>query len=723
MSDMTNFEVAVDRVILDSERLHKVINGSPVDTVTVEDGSEIPSLRKALADNLYFKTPAMPWVPGTVSTVFNQLYSFRSVIGVQWWYAPMATAESPVSLPVDPTNNVNWRLYLDGATMAAMYAPLDSPILKGNPTAPTALQTNDSTTIANTAFVKIAIRNALDNFTGALVNMHSLTVAGMTTTGTLAVTSVSTFGGSMTLNGVGLYAENATGRFENLVLTKELSSVSFTHQDLANPFFLRTRLTPYTAQAHQIQSDILMVGTPTIDNTTMSLRSIGNALMDYVYIRGNTGKPVNEPRLVVDGTTRVQNLEITGTVSGLTFSVDGQTIRPAVVETTQGVVVGTDLLVNGLSDLQNVNAEDLHLDGTINVVGRTTMRGGFTTETGNGTVGGALNVLGTTTLTGATSIAGAVSMTSTLTVEGLLSAIGGLGVTGNITSSANITALGNLTITGDATLNANSTGTTKVHNLEISGAVTGLVIDLTGENIVAQSLTTTGGVSANNLQVSGLSSLGKVIFAFAESAGVDVASSTAAWSPTGEANVYTVNVDANLTIGAWPDVDDPDPDNKPEAFTAMIYLMQGATGHTVTLDPSYFVLNNATEISTGPNDVSILKLQYPGVGDVVDVTIQNRKAQKGVTGGISWTKMNGIVEQWGEATVPVAGTVSVTLPEAMPSADFVVLVSATDATDGFVAVGNPVSATEIEVKLFKQGATDLEAAAGKVYFTVKSKFA
>lgn len=39
MADVTQFEQAVDQVVEDSERLHKVVNGSAIDTVIVEDGS------------------------------------------------------------------------------------------------------------------------------------------------------------------------------------------------------------------------------------------------------------------------------------------------------------------------------------------------------------------------------------------------------------------------------------------------------------------------------------------------------------------------------------------------------------------------------------------------------------------------------------------------------------------------------------------------------------
>lgn len=216
---MTQFEDAVDQVVTDSERLHKIVNGGADETVVVEDGSTVPTVRKAMKDNLYFKTPALPWVPGTVSTVFNQLYAYKSVIGVQWWYAPGATATAPVSLPVDPTNNVNWRLYLDGATMAQIYATKDSPILTGNPQAPTPVIASNSTTIATTAFVKLAIAAALSGLTGTQLTVPALTVTGPATLASLNVSGASVLTGPVTLGG-NLTGDNTNARLESLTLTR-----------------------------------------------------------------------------------------------------------------------------------------------------------------------------------------------------------------------------------------------------------------------------------------------------------------------------------------------------------------------------------------------------------------------------------------------------------------------------------------------------------------------
>lgn len=654
---MTQFEQAVDQVIEDSERLHKVVNGTASETVVTEDGSTIPTVRKALLDNLFFKTPPIPWVAGTQATVFNQLYAYTGTNGVQWWYAPGATATTPVSLPANPSTSVNWRLYNDAAAMASIYAPINSPILTGNPQAPTPAANSNSTTIATTAFVTTAITNALSSLSGGNVSYAGLTVTGATTLNNLTVN------GTTTLNGP-LNADNITGRFANLVLTKNNSSLTFLYTDAANPTFLKTRLDPYSAQTHDLRTDIIVNGTVAADNTTMSLTGIGNNVFDYVYIRGNTSKDVAEPRLKVTGMTEVENLRITGSVTGLNLSVDGLDIAPNSVTTTDGVTVGGDLQVNGAFNvgsivattvvvtdnlttnqqahfkggfdtdtgngnvggdltvggtlnISSISTSDLTINGNLSVSGTTTMQGGFSTGTGSGVVGGTFGVTGLTTLSGGFAATGASSVTGPLTVSGLSTLDGGF------TTAADSSVVGDLNVSGDVTLN-NASGTTTVNNLVIQGTVTGLTVDLSGQIISVAGVNSTGPIStAGGIISTGNSTLSATSVSFLTLIAEEVPSSTATWTPSGDSNIYRVTVDSNLTIGAWP--------AGPEAFSAMIYLTQDATGgHTVTLDPNYLVLNSET-INQTAGSVTILQLTFNGEYDeatstagVIDTVIVRR---------------------------------------------------------------------------------------------------
>uniref|UniRef100_A0AAU8GIE1 Tail fiber protein n=1 Tax=Salmonella phage vB_SEnST11_KE22 TaxID=3161173 RepID=A0AAU8GIE1_9CAUD len=598
---MTQFEQAVDQVIEDSERLHKVVNGTASETVVTEDGSTIPTVRKALLDNLFFKTPPMPWIAGTQTTVFNQLYAFNGTNGVQWWYAPTATANAPVVLPQNPANSVNWRMYNDAAAMASIYAPINSPILTGNPQAPTPAANSNSTTIATTAFVTTAIASALSSISGGSVTFANLSVTGATTLNSLIVN------GTTELNGP-VNADNSTGRFQELILTKELSSLTFVFTDADNPTFFKTRLDPYAIQTHSIQTDIIVNGTVAEDDTTMSLTGVGNNVFDYVYIRGNASKDPTAPRLKVSGTTEVENLNITGNVTGITFSVDGLDISPNSVTTADGVTVGGDLQVSGVTNLGNATIGGLDVTNNLTVGGDTTLE---SLLADSAIVAGAVTINGLTVLNGGfTTGSGTGRVGGTFTVDGSTTLGDGLNVTGETVLD------GNLTVTGDVDLNG-STGTTTVNNLVIKGSVSGLSVDLTGQNINVGSLSSTGAVTANSLTVQDTALLTKASVEFLTLIAEDIDSSTADWTPSGDSNVYNVTVDADLTIGAWPDPTD--------AFSAVIYLTQDGTGgHTVTLDPNYLVLNSET-INETAGSVTILQLTYNGVeGGVIDTVIVRR---------------------------------------------------------------------------------------------------
>ncbi|QGZ16318.1 hypothetical protein Hena1_01680 [Erwinia phage Hena1] len=184
MSDMSvinsSTSDAIDQLVIDSGRMHKVINGTAVESITVEDGSLIPSLRKALLENLYYKTPVLPWQSGSVTQIFNQLYAFTEPTSgaVSWWYAPSATATNPVSMGDTPATDANWRVVLDSATLTGLYATIDSPNFTGLPTAPTMDADDVSTSIATTAFVNALIQKILEAVDATAVQTATLDVTG-----------------------------------------------------------------------------------------------------------------------------------------------------------------------------------------------------------------------------------------------------------------------------------------------------------------------------------------------------------------------------------------------------------------------------------------------------------------------------------------------------------------------------------------------------------------
>lgn len=585
MADTTQFEQAVDQVVEDSERLHKVVNGSAIDTVIVEDGSTIPTLRKALLDNVYFKTPPQPWAAGTQATVFNQLYSFTNSAGTFWWYAPGASPSTPVTLPADPSTSTAWKVYNDSVVVSEKFAPLNTPAFVGSPTAPTPAQGSNSGAIATTAFVNLAVAAAINSLTGSSPSYAALTVVGASTLNTLVVSGTSQFGGTIDASGV-------LGKFQKISLSGQTATLSFDYTAASN--YLKTIISPNSIQTNNLTSAVIVNGTASADNTTMSLTGVGNNTFDYVYIRGNSSKASTEPRLKVTGTTELENVRVTGSLSGVNVGVDGLDILPNSIVTTTTAEIGSDLTVNGVTTLGSASIQNLGVVSSLTVNGNSTLTGGFTAGT-------------------ASSVAGDLSIT------------GLLAVTGAATVSTN------LTVTGNANLNNGGTGTTTVNNLNVLGTLTGVSVDVNGKNINPNSVlaTTTieayGSLKGASLIITGEATAPKVTANFVGTTpgSVTTPSAGTTWTPGGTGsdltkinNIYNVDVTNTLTIGPWA--------NLGSAFTATIYLFQDATGgHAVTLNASYKIINGGT-ISTAANSVTILQVTYCGRGSVYDVAVYQR---------------------------------------------------------------------------------------------------
>lgn len=585
MADTTQFEQAVDQVIEDSERLHKVVNGSAIDTVIVEDGSTIPTLRKALLDNVYFKTPPQPWAAGTQTTVFNQLYSFTNSAGTFWWYAPGASPSTPVTLPADPSTSTAWKVYNDSVVVSEKFAPLNTPAFVGSPTAPTPAQGSNSGAIATTAFVNLAVAAAINSLTGSSPSYAALTVVGASTLNTLVVSGTSQFGGTIDASGV-------LGKFQKISLSGQTATLSFDYTAASN--YLKTLISPNSVQTNNLTSAVIVNGTASADNTTMSLTGVGNNTFDYVYIRGNSSKASTEPRLKVTGTTELENVRVTGSLSGVNVGVDGLDIHPNSIITTTTAQIGSDLTVNGVTTLGSASIQDLGVVSSLTVDGNSTLTGGFT-------AGSASSVAGNLSITGLLAVTGAVTVST------------------------------NLTVTGNANLNNGGTGTTTVNNLNVLGTLTGVSVDVNGKNINPNSVlaTTTieayGSLKGASLVITGEATAPKVTANFVGTTpgSVTTPSAGATWTPGGTGsdltkmnNIYNVDVTNTLTIGPWA--------NLGSAFTATIYLFQDATGgHAVTLDASYKIINGGT-ISTAANSVTILQVTYCGRGTVYDVAVYQR---------------------------------------------------------------------------------------------------
>ena len=109
------FQEATEIAIEASNQLHGVINGDANAEVIVEDGSKIPSVRKAMVDSLYFKPP-IAWAQGEYEDTYNQLREFVDGDVRTWWFAKGATVSTPVLMTTNPAIDVNWTLWSAYAT-------------------------------------------------------------------------------------------------------------------------------------------------------------------------------------------------------------------------------------------------------------------------------------------------------------------------------------------------------------------------------------------------------------------------------------------------------------------------------------------------------------------------------------------------------------------------------------------------------------------------------
>lgn len=596
-TDMTLFENAVDQVIVDSERLHNVVNGTAVEEVITEDGSVIPTIRKAMLDNIYFKIPPLPWTVGATCTVFNQLYAFKSAAGTQWFYAPSASIDNPVRLPADPTESGYWKIFLDSKYMEDHYATKESPVFTGNPQCPTASLESEDETLANTSFVHQLVRSQLLNLQAGTLVLEGLNVNTLIKTNNLSVAGNASFAGLVEASG-------SQGKFRQVTLTKEGSTLDFAYRNPLDPDELSTLLDYHSVTTDSITAHKIVNGSASSDNDTMSMEGLGNNRFDYVYITGSGAKGSDEPTLTVSGITKLENVIITGDVQGISHSVDGKDILPNSVGTKR-LTVTEALTVQGDANFAGINTNTLSAAGALTAKTVTGVEGSFTTL----------------------AISDAATVNGDLAVEGGTLLKGTLGVSGGVTMESTLTVNGNTVFGG-------STGTTTVHNLNITGDVLGWSPDLTGQSITVTAISADSvnadSVNANSATVNNLSvsnaTVQKMEFSTDElTATVDVTSGV--WNPDGDSQVYIMHLDKNITLDAWAGItaagtaEDP----KPKAFSAIIYVIQDATGgHTLTFSSNYAVVSRTQAIGGTANQVSILQLTYPGFGDIVDVIIAQR---------------------------------------------------------------------------------------------------
>lgn len=480
----TEADQAVDQIIEDSRRLHLVVNGTGTEQVVTEDGSLIPTIRKAIIDNFYFKTPPLPWRNGGSVVEFNQLYAFTDLNGnVSWWYAPGATSASPVVMRDSPINDGKFRPFFDKGNIQDTYAPLLSPAFRGNPTVPLPPEGDSSFTIAPTAWVSREIEKVrgeiVEESRGEFQNIivrDDASLKDLYVSGEAIFTSerIAALDSELSLKRLRMAGPQAEIAFEQ---NGSSPAAGLTKKTNIKPYEITTgRFISNTVQADEIK----------VGDTSRSVNSLdveGYMQADYLHLQGNANNDAERPQLIVDGIAEIKTLRVTDTIEGLKADVDGLDINP------NSIVVERTSRVKGAATF----------DSTINVSGTTTLNNvviqGTLTGAGIGVDGKDISPRG-------------VSATSVTVAENL-------NVTGETFASGDMTVNNlrvNGTLTADINIEGNDLNFTNINvsekatikDLEVTGTVTGITVDVDGKDISPATVTTSGNVSVgSNLRVAG----------------------------------------------------------------------------------------------------------------------------------------------------------------------------------------------------------------------------
>lgn len=296
---------------------------------------------------------------------------------------------------------------------------------------------------------------------------------------------------------------SSTATIQNIMMNGQSAILTFNYNDTANPSYIKSSIQPYKVSTQEIQTNLatisrVNVGKESDATSTEGLHSLGKATMDYVAIKGNTTIGTSQPQLTVAGTsvfsgkTTVGDLEITGSVSGLTF--DDMTLNT--------------LTVTGASSLQNVtmagNLTALTSTATIQGI---TMNGAsallsfnYTDSTNPSYIKSSIQPYKVSSHEFQGDVA-TIRELSTGVVNDSIVGHTGLGVNeldylhvkGNSTIG---TARKQLIVDGDSQL----AGTTTVNNIVVTGTTTGITADVAGADITPNSVVATEGVTADTLE-------------------------------------------------------------------------------------------------------------------------------------------------------------------------------------------------------------------------------
>lgn len=395
-------------------------------------------------------------------------------------------ATSADSLTVAGVSQLNGNLNMAAGTKATL-KDLETDTLKVNGES---ILGGTLNVTGKSTFGDVEINGTLSgSYTIASGNFTNLTVSQLSTLNNVSISGNTTLVGNVT-------GSSSTVAVNRMNMLGSDAIVEFAYNDPARPTDIKSSIEPYqvstnTVNAKIVESDSANIG---VVGGTSGLHAIGRATIDYLNITGNsTIGDQNQLQVagksVFTGKTTVGDLEITGSVSGLSFSD----------------LNVTSLTVTGSSNLQSVTVGG-------NLTGSTSAIAKFSTFTvGDGTGGNHGIVQFDYSDSGRpndtkSSIEPYKVSTSDLVADDAVfkaSTIGDVGGVAGLHAQGKATIdylkiAGNSTI-GTATPQLEVTGKSLLGDVEFTGTVTGLTVDVSGQDLTPNSVVAAAGVTGNTL--------------------------------------------------------------------------------------------------------------------------------------------------------------------------------------------------------------------------------
>lgn len=398
------------------------------------------------------------------------------------------------SVAVSGQSNLNGNLTMGTGTTAALKAATaDSLVVSGATTIGGATTLNGTLGVTGKAtFQDVEINGTLSGtYTMDAGNFNSIKVSNLSDLNNVSIKGSTTITGNIT-------GASSTVSVNRLNMQGSDGIIEFAYNDPSRPTDTKSSIEPYQISSQlfvgkSITSSAAEIG---VVGGTTGLHAIGNATIDYLKLTGNStiGDQAQlqvAGRSVFTGLTTVGDLAITGSVSGLTFTD----------------ISGTSLTISGNSALQG----GVSIGG--NVTGSTSSIAKFSTFTVGVGASGNNGIIqfdyndSSRPSDIKSSIEPYKVSTNDIAANNVVTANATIG---NVGGTAGLTALGKSTIdylkiAGNSTIGTASpqlevTGKSILGDVEFTGTVTGLTVDVSGQDLTPASVTASGIVKGNTLE-------------------------------------------------------------------------------------------------------------------------------------------------------------------------------------------------------------------------------